>query len=187
MSERKLHIVYTIGHSTHTIDEFIEMLKEAGIEMLVDIRHFPGSRKFPQFNKENLEKSLPSAGINYLHLVDLGGRRKPLKNSHNTRWHNESFMGYADYMETDTFKKAIIQIEEIAAAQKTAIMCSEALWWRCHRSMVSDWLKSKQWTVWHIMSKNKIEEHHYTSPARIVNGELVYYDNRSSLKNTGSN
>lgn len=176
MFEGKQHIIFTIGHSTHTIGEFIEMLKEFNIEMLVDIRHFPASRKFPQFNKGNLEKYLPPAGINYLHLVDLGGRRKPLKDSHNTRWHNEAFMGYADYMETNPFKNAINQLEEIAAAHKTAIMCAEALWWRCHRSMISDWLKTKQWTVWHIMSKNKIEEHHFTSPARIEKGELVYYD-----------
>jgi len=168
------HIVYTIGHSTHSIDEFIKMLQSFKIKHLVDIRSFPGSKKFPHFNKENLEASLKENGINYTHIKELGGRRKMQKNSINTRWRNESFRAYADYMETENFKKGIAELEAIASKQATAYMCSEAVWWRCHRSMVSDYLKAKGWKVLHIMDVNKVEEHPYTSPARVI-GDQVFY------------
>lgn len=170
------HIIYTIGHSTHTMDDFIAMLQSFGISTLADIRHFPGSGKYPHFNKENLSVALKKSGINYIHLEDLGGRRKVRKDSKNTRWRNESFRGYADYMETEAFEKGIEKLEAIALEQPTAYMCSEAVWWRCHRSMVSDYLKAKGWTVWHIMAVGKAEEHPYTSPARISRNRVYYYD-----------
>ncbi len=152
------------------------MLNSFNIKMLVDIRSLPGSRKFPQFNKETLGPSLEEAGIHYLHMLELGGRRKVKKDSKNNRWHNDSFKGYADYMETDDFKNAIVELEKIALEQTTAYMCSEAVWWRCHRSMVSDYLKANKWNVLHIMAVGKVQEHHYTEPARIVDGEVVYSD-----------
>lgn len=172
----KSSTIYTIGHSTHSLEEFLNMLHSFDIKMLVDIRSLPGSRKFPQFNKESLEITMEEARIHYLHMMDLGGRRKVKKDSKNNRWRNDSFKGYADYMETASFEKAIIKLEQIAIKQTTAYMCSEAVWWKCHRSMVSDYLKTKNWTVLHIMAVGKIQEHHYTEPARIVDGNLVYSD-----------
>lgn len=169
--------VYTIGHSTRSLTEFLDMLQSFEIQTLVDIRSMPGSRKFPQFNQEDIKVSLEENGINYLHLIDLGGRRKVKKDSKNTRWHNASFRGYADYMETKQFENAIEKLEQIAFVQTTAYMCSEAVWWRCHRSMVSDYLKAKDWTVLHIMTVGKVQKHSYTEPARIVDGKVVYTEN----------
>lgn len=169
-----MNSIWTIGHSTHTIEEFIEMLHSFQITLLADIRKFPGSRRYPHFNKEALEISLPAIGIEYLHLKELGGRRKPLENSRNTAWKNDAFRGYADYMQTDEFDKAIRHLETIAQKQRTCYMCSEAVWWSCHRSLVSDYLKWKGWTVMHIMDINKATEHPYTKPARIADGILRY-------------
>lgn len=168
--------IYTIGHSTRSLEEFLDMLKSFNIKILADIRSLPGSRKYPQFNKENLKISLPENGIIYTHLTDLGGRRRVKKDSKNTRWHNNSFRGYADYMETAEFEKAINNLEKIAVQKPTAIMCAEAVWWRCHRSMVSDYLKTKGWTVLHIMAVGKVQEHKYTAPAEVIDGNLSYAD-----------
>lgn len=168
------HTIYTIGHSTHSLEEFIAMLHSFDIQVLADIRSLPGSRKFPQFDKEQLEISIPESKIEYIHLSDLGGRRKVKKDSKNNRWNNDSFKGYADYMETDEFETAIKNLEKIAREKTTAYMCAEAVWWRCHRSMVSDYLKAKGWEVKHIMAIGKIQEHRYTSPA-IIHGKTVSY------------
>jgi uncharacterized protein (DUF488 family) len=168
------NIIWTIGHSTHPLEEFVAILQSFEIEMLVDIRNYPGSRRYPHFNKEALEISLPANNIQYLHLKALGGRRKPVENSINIAWRNEAFRGYADYMQTDEFKTAIDKLEIIAQKQFTCYMCSVAVWWSCHRSLVSDYLKWKGWTVMHIMSKGKSTEHPYTKPARIVDDSLRY-------------
>ncbi|MCK9480293.1 MAG: DUF488 domain-containing protein [Bacteroidia bacterium] len=171
-----MRTIYTVGHSTHSIDELFIMLQSVGIETLVDIRSLPGSRKFPWFDKENLEVVLPQHGIAYLHLSALGGRRKVKKDSHNTRWHHKAFRGYADYMETPEFVNGIQELEEIASKSKVAIMCAEAVWWRCHRSMVSDYLKAKGWEVLHIMNKNKVQQHTFTQPARVEGNSVFYCD-----------
>ena len=173
--------IYTIGHSTRTLEEFIEMLQSFEIQHLVDIRGLPGSNKYPQFNKENLGVVLPEIGIAYTHLTLLGGRRKVHKDSKNTRWHNESFRAYADYMETYDFEKGIAQLIAIAEKETTAYMCAEAVWWRCHRSMVSDYLKAKGWQVNHIMGIGKREPHRYTAPARIIGDKVMYYDDKDNL------
>ncbi|MBW7887715.1 MAG: DUF488 domain-containing protein [Bacteroidetes bacterium] len=167
-------VIYTIGHSTHTLEEFIAMLSAFEITLLADVRSFPASRKNPQFNKEHLSAALNAQGIEYIHFKELGGRRKVQKNSRNTRWRNDSFRAYADYMESENFLRAIALLEERAAQKKTAYMCSEAVWWRCHRSLISDFLKAKGWNVLHIMGMEKVQEHPYTSLARVV-GEHVYY------------
>jgi uncharacterized protein (DUF488 family) len=167
-------IVWTIGHSTHPFEEFAEMLHSFKIEIVVDIRSFPGSRKFPQFNKESLQITLPENGIEYFHLKKLGGRRKVNPDSKNTSWRHLAFRSYADYMETADFKEGIKELEQIALKKRTAYMCSEAVWWRCHRSMVSDYLKAHGWKVMHIMGVGKDQEHPFTAPARIENGELTY-------------
>lgn len=166
--------IYTIGHSTRSIEEFIELLKFYEIKNLVDIRSLPGSRKFPWFDSEQLEVSLHAAGINYFLIKKLGGRRKPHKDSKNTRWHKEAFRSYADYMETPEFEEGIEELVKITTSGRTAYMCAEAVWWRCHRSMVSDYLKAKGWKVLHILSLKNTEEHPYTQPA-IVKGDKVYY------------
>jgi uncharacterized protein (DUF488 family) len=166
--------IYTIGHSTRTFEEFLELLHAYSIEMLVDVRSYPGSRRYPHFNKEKLGEELPSKNILYKHIPTLGGRRKVSSKSKNTVWKNDAFRGYADYMETGDFKKGIEELEKIASMYCTAFMCSEAVWWRCHRSMISDYLKVRNWKVLHIMSVNKSEEHPFTAPAKIINGQLYY-------------
>jgi uncharacterized protein (DUF488 family) len=168
--------IYTIGHSTHPFEEFLGMLRSFGIEVLFDIRRLPGSRKFPQFDRENLETSLEAAGIHYVYSEDLGGRRRPKKDTKNTRWNNASFRGYADYMETEDFGNAVAKLEQAALKKRVVYMCSEAVWWRCHRSMVSDYLKAKGWTVWHIMALGKVQEHRYTAPANVVGSRVSYSD-----------
>jgi uncharacterized protein (DUF488 family) len=167
-----MNTIYTIGHSTHPMEVFIAMLQSFRIELLADIRRFPGSRKYPQFNTDTLSASLQQAGIAYVHLPELGGRRKPLPDSPNTVWKNEAFRGYADYMMTDDFKAALHELEKLACEYTTAYMCSEAVWWRCHRALVSDYLKAAGWNVMHIMDVGKATEHPYTAPAREVQGKL---------------
>jgi uncharacterized protein (DUF488 family) len=144
------------------------------IQLLVDIRSFPGSRRFPHFNKENLSLSLKARAVDYKHMVGLGGRRKPKQDSGNNAWRHPSFRGYADYMQTDEFQNNIETLETLAEGVRTAYMCSEAPWWKCHRALVSDYLKIRGWLVLHIMEKGKITEHPFTSPARPVQGKLFY-------------
>src|SRR5438067_11483552 len=121
--------IWTIGHSTRSIDNFIELLKSFDITMLADIRNYPGSKRYPHFNKEALERSMSEKHIHYIHLKDLGGRRKPATDSVNTGWRNDAFRGYADYMQTEAFKNAINDLERVALNERTAYMCSEAVWW----------------------------------------------------------
>ena len=174
MSQKKNLKIWTIGHSTRDIDEFIGLLTENNIEAVADVRSLPGSRKFPQFNAEALALSLPAAGIEYIPFKQLGGRRKVRKDSPHTVWRHNAFRGYADYMDTEDFRKGIDDLLDLADRKRTAIMCSEAVWWRCHRSMIADYLKSIGVTVEHIMGPRKTEEHPYTSAAKIVDGRLVY-------------
>lgn len=166
--------IWTVGHSTRTQEEFTALLLSAGIEYVADVRSFPGSRRYPQFNKENIEVWLPEAGILYMQIPQLGGRRKPQPDSLNTMWRHPAFRAYADYMETTDFAKGIDILTGIAEKYRTAIMCSEAVWWRCHRSMISDYLKSVGWDVIHIMGVGKFGIHPYTKAARIEGGRLTY-------------
>ena len=167
--------LWTIGHSTLALEDFVQMLESFEIQMLADVRSFPGSRRYPQFNKENLRHTLTTAGIEYLHFPELGGRRRARPNSLNIAWRNESFRGYSDYMETEEFKAGISRLLGIAGQSRAAIMCAEAVWWRCHRSLISDYLKAQRVKVTHILSLGKSQEHPFTSAARIVNGELSYH------------
>jgi uncharacterized protein (DUF488 family) len=175
--EVKPNMIWTIGHSTRSIDQFITLLQSFEISMVVDVRHFPGSKKFPHFNKEVLSLSLKENAIRYEHLLELGGRRKLNKESKNTAWKHPTFRSYADYMETEDFDKGVLSLKNIAQSQRTAFMCSEAVWWRCHRSMISDFLKLNGWKVMHIMAVSKAEEHPYTSAATIKDGKLSYEGN----------
>lgn len=169
-------VIYKIGHSNREIDEFIELLKNNRIEVLVDVRKLPGSRKYPHFNQDQLASSLSAADILYIHLRELGGRRKQNKDSINTIWKNRSFQAYADYMDTEEFLKGIHVLLEHANQKRVAIMCSEAVWWRCHRALIADYLKSTGIEVCHIMSRTSNQLHPYTSAARIRDGKLFYYE-----------
>jgi uncharacterized protein (DUF488 family) len=166
--------IWTIGHSTRSADEFAQILLAHQIGALVDVRSFPGSRRYPHFNKPELAKSLQQIGIKYVHSPELGGRRRPTLHSKNTAWKNASFRAYADHMESDDFKKGIEDLLERSRAKRTAIMCAEALWWRCHRSLISDYLKASEVEVIHILDDKHTEAHPYTSAARVVDGQLSY-------------
>ncbi|MEO7478590.1 MAG: DUF488 domain-containing protein [Lysobacteraceae bacterium] len=166
--------VWTIGHSTRTIDEFIGLLEASHIKAIADVRRFPGSRRYPQFGSEALQATLAEIGIGYRWMPELGGRRRVAPDSPNTVWKNAAFRGYADYMQTTEFATAFDALLAYAAQQRTCLMCAEAVWWRCHRSMISDDLKSRGITVLHIMGEGKMTEHPYTAPARIVDGRLTY-------------
>ena len=167
--------IWTIGHSTRKIDIFISLLRENGIKAVADVRMYPGSKRYPQFNRENLARSLGDAGIRYEHFPELGGRRKARPDSQNTAWRNEMFRGYADYMETNDFENGVRRLVDLANdVRASAIMCAEAVWWRCHRSLIADYLKARGVDVIHIVDLAKTEPHPFTSAARIVNGELTY-------------
>lgn len=166
--------IWTIGHSTRDFADFVTMLQSFQIEILADVRSYPGSRKFPQFNKESLQQTLPENGIEYVHLSKLGGRRKVQEDSKNTAWRDPAFRGFADYMDTEDFREGMEELKELALQKRVAYMCSEAVWWRCHRSLISDFLKAEGWKVWHIMNTDVAREHPYTSPAKIKNEKLNY-------------
>lgn len=166
--------LWTVGHSTLAVEDFIQRLRSFEIQLLVDVRSHPGSRRYPHFNRESLNVSLTEIGIEYLHCPELGGRRRARPDSLNVAWRNESFRGYADYMETKEFQKGIERLLAHADETPTAIMCSEAVWWRCHRSLISDYLKAQGIEVMHIMGAGKSEPHPFTSAAQIVEGKLSY-------------
>jgi len=166
--------IWTIGHSTRTAEKFGEILLAHEIKVLVDVRSFPGSRRLPQFNRDALAASLVNLGIEYRHEPRLGGRRKPRADSHNTAWKNASFRAYADHMESEEFRRGVEELLEVAGRERTAVMCAEAVWWRCHRSLIADYLKAEGYQVIHIIDQKKIEEHPFTSAARIVEGKLSY-------------
>lgn len=166
--------IWTVGHSTRSAEEFNELLRVHDIEVLVDVRTFPGSRRYPQFNKGQLSEALQANGIEYVHSPKLGGRRQARKDSVNTAWRNEGFRGYADHMETEEFQKGIEELLELARVKRTSVMCAESLWWRCHRSLIADFLKAGGVDVIHILDAGKTQEHPFTSAARIVDGKLSY-------------
>jgi len=173
MKERPIQI-WTVGHSTRSSDDFIALLRENRISALADVRTLPGSKRYPHFNAENLAAALQANGIEYVHFKDLGGRRRPLPKSPNTAWRNESFRGYADYMMTPPFRDGIQWLVALAREKRTAIMCAEAVWWRCHRSLISDYLKAAGHEVLHILGPGKVDPHPFTSAARMVDGQLSY-------------
>ena len=173
--------IFTIGHSTRTIDELCKILSPHQIVTLVDVRRFPRSFKNPQFNTDVIGLELSRYRIQYVWLEKLGGRRKGLgKSSKNTCWKNTSFRNYADYMETDQFREGIEQLVQLGESATVALMCAESLYWRCHRSMIADFLKSKGIEVTHIFDEKHTQEHEYTQCARIVDGQLSYHSDTSS-------
>jgi len=168
--------IYTIGHSTRSLDEFLTLLRAHGITQLGDVRTVPKSRRHPHFAGDALAPSLRAAGVAYRHLPALGGLRKPRRDSKNSAWRNEGFRGYADYMESTEFEKAIAELIAWAGAagSRTAIMCAEAVWWRCHRQLVADALVARNVTVQHIQTATSAPEHKLTEFAQIDGIRVVY-------------
>lgn len=164
---------WTIGHSTLPLQRFVELLQAHGVAHVADVRRFPASRLHPQFNAAGLAVSLARAGIGYTHHVELGGRRMPKPDSHNGAWRNTSFRGYADYMETRAYAAARDRLMLEVAAAPTALMCAEAMWWQCHRALISDDLKARGVEVLHIMGE-RVAEHPYSEPAIVVDGRVRY-------------
>ena len=166
--------IFTIGHSTHPIEEFIRILKAYDIKTLVDIRTIPRSQHNPQFSQESLAQSLEIGGIAYRYMKDLGGLRRAKKDSLNQGWHNQSFRGYADYMQTTEFQHAVEELIALGKVSRTAIMCAEAVPWRCHRSLVGDALIVRHIPVMDIMSKHKFLPHKLTKFAQVKGTQIFY-------------
>ena len=173
--------IWTIGHSTRSAEEFTKLLQEQRIDVVADVRQFPGSRRYPHFGRDQLEQELEKAGIGYEHFPELGGRRNPKPDSPNTAWRNKAFRGYADYMATEPFQQGFEKLRTLAEAKRTAMMCAEAVWWSCHRGLLADLFKVQGWRVWHIMGEGKVQEHPYTGAARVINGRLSYQDEQLTL------
>ena len=172
-------IVYTIGHSTRTLEELVAALRAHQIETLVDIRAFPMSRRLPQFNREFLEKNLPAAGLRYVWMKALGGyRKKALEESPNVALRNQSFRNYADYMLTPEFEQAMNELVRLAEQSRTAYMCAERVYFRCHRMLVSDWLVAHGHEVLHIDGEGPVKPHRLKAEARMIEGRLVYRGDR---------
>ena len=166
--------IWTIGHSTRSIEAFIATLAAHDITLVADVRLLPGSKRYPHFNSDALADSLGSHGIRYAHFRELGGRRKPRPDSPNSAWRNDAFRGYADYIETPEFAAGIERLLTLARDSRVAVMCAEAVWWRCHRGLAADYLKSRGIEVLHIMDAKKADPHPFTSAAQIVDGRLSY-------------
>ncbi|HET9865432.1 MAG TPA: DUF488 domain-containing protein [Steroidobacteraceae bacterium] len=166
--------IWTIGHSSRTFDELLSLLEPCAIQAIADVRRHPGSRRQPWFAREALEKSLPAHGLEYRWIGALGGRRRPRPDSANTAWRNESFRGYADHLETAEFAAGLDELLALAAARRTALMCAEVLWWRCHRALIADVLAVRGIEVVHILDGAHAITHPYTSAARVIDGRLSY-------------
>jgi len=170
-------MIYTIGHSTRTLEEFETLLERFGIQRLIDVRTVPKSRHVPHFNKDNLPGALAMRKIDYRHMKILGGLRKPAKDTINLGWRHSGFRGFADHMRTEEFRSGMAALLELAVKEKTAIMCAEAVPWRCHRSLISDALTVRGWQVEHILSLTSAHLHQVT-PFAVVEGESITYPER---------
>ena len=173
--------IHTIGHSTHSADEFVALLRRHSIEALADVRRYPSSRRLPHFNAGSLAESLPAAEVEYVQLGDaLGGRRKPLPDTRNTGWRVAGFRGYADHMASEEFRTALAELERLGRRRRTAFMCAEGPWWRCHRQLIADALVARGWEVSHVMPDGRLERHRLTSFA-VLEGTEVSYPGQGSL------
>jgi uncharacterized protein (DUF488 family) len=170
--------IFTVGHSTRPIQEFIETLMSHGVKRVIDVRSIPRSRHNPQFNRESLGPSLRAAGIAYTHLKKLGGLRHAKRDSINQGWRNASFRGFADYMQTPEFASGLERAEKLAQTRPSALMCAEAVPWRCHRSMIADALTARRVPVKHIISRSRPNRHKITPFARLYRGRVTYPDEK---------
>ncbi len=166
--------IWTVGHSNHAFEEFLRILKAHRIERLIDVRRFPASRKWPYFNSKSLAEHLPAAGIDYAGLPELGGRRKAKADSPHTAWRVEAFRGYADFMDTSEFASGLGRIRELAKERRSALMCAEALPWRCHRSLIADALLARGWEVFEILSEKEVRPRKLPEFARLEGTRVIY-------------
>ena len=166
--------VWTIGHSTRSLEAFLDLLARNRIEAVADVRRYPGSRRWPHFAREPLAMALEGRGLVYMWFPELGGRRTPNSASPNTAWRSAAFRGYADYMATEAFAEGLDRLVNLASGLRVAIMCAEALWWRCHRGLIADVLRWLEFDVIHILGPDSMVSHPYTAAARIVGGRLSY-------------
>jgi uncharacterized protein (DUF488 family) len=166
--------LWTVGHSTRSLDDFVELLVMHEIGVVADVRRYPGSRRWPHFSREPLTDGLRARGIEYESFSELGGRRQPRDDSPNTAWRSAAFRGYADYMATDEFADGLARLADLGCGLRTAIMCAEAVWWRCHRALIADGLRWAGFEVYHVMGPRSSVLHPYTSAARISEGLLSY-------------
>ncbi|HEY0231400.1 MAG TPA: DUF488 domain-containing protein [Dokdonella sp.] len=173
--------IWTIGHSTRTIGDFVALLRENSIGHVFDVRRFPGSRRHPQFGRDALARSLAEAAIGYDSVEALGGRRTPRVDSPNSIWRTEGFRGYADYMASAAFRAAIHAVMRAALLRRSALMCAELLWWQCHRSLIADDLALHGWDVVHILGPGKTAPHAFREPARLVDDAPLYDGGQASL------
>lgn len=166
--------IWTVGHSNRPLESFLEILKAHRIERVIDVRRFPGSRRWPHFSAERLSASLPASGIDYVGMPDLGGRRKANPDSPHTAWRVEAFRGYADFMDTPGFAASLARVQALAAEEQSALMCAEALPWRCHRSLIADALIARGWEVFEILSEKEGRPRQLPAFARLEGTRVVY-------------
>jgi uncharacterized protein (DUF488 family) len=166
--------IWTIGHSTRPLQQFLALLAQYEVQAIADVRRFSGSRRQPQFGQEAFKNALLAHGGTYRWIPALGGRRQPRPNSPNTAWRNTSFRGYADHIESDEFAEGLNELLELGGRLRTALMCAELLWWRCHRALIADVLSVRGMEVVHILDEKKVVPHPYTSAAHVVHGRLSY-------------
>jgi len=173
--------IFTIGHSTHGAEELLALLRQADLEAVADVRRFPSSRRLPHFNAGRLSEWLGAEGIAYAQLGEgLGGRRRPARDTRNTGWRVEGFRGYVDHMASDEFRSALTRLEALGRERRTAFMCAEGPWWRCHRQLIADALLARGWTVRHVMPDGRLQDHRLT-PFAVVEGKTVTYPGQGSL------
>lgn len=177
--------ILTVGHSTREPGELEELLRGHAVELLVDVRAHPGSRRMPHFAAAPLERTLAEAGIGYLHLPELGGRRRPARDSPNGAWRNDQFRGYADHVASDEFARGLDRVSTLAGDRRTCLMCAEAAWWRCHRRLTADALVAGGWRVLHVMGPNEPTRHELTDFAVISGGRVTYPPPQGTLPGTG--
>ena len=178
--------IFTIGHSTRTFNQFVEFLQAHGIERVIDIRTIPRSRRNPQYSLDTLEPALEAAGINYVHLKELGGLRRPKPDSKNVGWRNASFRGYADFMATPEFEIALSRAIKLSQSRPSALVCAESVPWRCHRSLVADALTARKFAVKHIMSANIANEHELTPFAQVRGEKITYPSEKPARRKSAS-
>jgi uncharacterized protein (DUF488 family) len=166
--------LWTVGHSTQSFGQFLGLLAAHDIEVVADVRRYPTSRRWPHFDREALAEGLAARGLGYEWFPELGGRRPPRADSANTAWRSVGFRGYADYMETEPFAQGLARLADLGCGLRTAIMCAEAVWWRCHRALIADALRWAGFEVYHILGLTSSVPHSYTSAARITGGLLSY-------------
>jgi uncharacterized protein (DUF488 family) len=181
-----LDSIWTVGHSSHAFEKFLEIVKAHRIERLIDVRRFPASRKWPHFNSESLAERLPAAGTDYVVLPELGGRRKAKADSPHTAWRVEAFRGYADFMDTPEFASGLGRVMELAKERRSGLMCAEALPWRCHRSLIADALLARGWEVFEILSEREARPHTLPLFARLKGASVIYDGRESHLGDLGA-